>query len=356
MSFTSRPDSLDDCKIGADAPPQTQSIGIGTDQARIGDMGADRLSGGLTTMANFEQLESALQAALKPLKAGTLHVHMKIDNLRDRQINATASRPSDSINSLRVLCANGTIARPPSAEFPKDVWHFWKLPLKNLLALLQFYEIDGWRASDLSSIYLDGSNHRGSHSDSHSMHTAAVAASWDDARRALAREIGMDYDRVAKEMRVAQPAMAVAQQGTGRKRPRTAPEIAQPPHKKRKRCKGQALVKTTDQFMDAPVSGVMAVMPGKSALSSHTAAHTKLGWDATAEPCPKVKPTVIAVSSLHDGCEALHRSSNNSATESMVLSGSKRFKRRVSPPLSDTEPDTDKDAEAAIALARGGTQ
>ncbi|KAK4901933.1 hypothetical protein LTR49_027148 [Elasticomyces elasticus] len=344
MSSTSRPDSLDDCKISVDAPSQTQtqrSNGIGTDQARIGDMGADK-------------------TVLEPLQVRMQHFEMEIGNVRDHLFNKTAYRRSDNIRPLRVLCANGTIALPPSAEFqfPDNVWHFWTLPLKHRLALLQFYKIDGWRASDLISIYHDGSNHRGSHSDSHSMHTAAVDASRDDALRALARELGMDYDRVAKEMRVAQPAMDLAQQGTGRKRSRPAPEIAQPPHK-RKRCNGQALVKMTAQFMDAPVSGVMAVMSGNSALSSHAAAHTKLGWDATAEPSSKVKPTVIAVSSHHHDCMSLHASGNKSTTALMVLSGSKRspFKRRASSSSpSDTKPDTNKDAEAAIALARGGTQ
>ncbi|KAK5703374.1 hypothetical protein LTR17_022177, partial [Elasticomyces elasticus] len=118
-----------------------------------------------------------------------------------------------------------------------------------LLALLRFYKVDGWRASGSDSIYYVGSVHRGSHSDSHSTRTAAVDAFEDDARRTLTHELGIDYDRVAQEMRVAQPAMDVAQQGTGRKRPRTAPKVAQP-RKKTRRCEGQALVNTTDQLMD----------------------------------------------------------------------------------------------------------
>ncbi|KAK5729522.1 hypothetical protein LTS12_027336 [Elasticomyces elasticus] len=276
-------------------------------------------------MAYFEQLQSKVQTVLELMQ----HIKMVMENLQDRLSNKTAYHRGDTIRPLRVLYANRTIALPPSAEFqfPDNVWHFWTLPLEHLLALLQFYEIDVSRASDLNSIYHDGSKHRGSHSDSHSMHTAAVDAFRDDALRAL----------------------APCQQGTGRKRSRTAPGIAQLPHKKRKQSKGQALVKTTDQFMDAPV-----VMPGKSALSSHAAAHTKLDWDATAESSSKVEQTKTDASSPHHDCMSLHGSSKNSTTTSMVLSGSKRspVKTHTSPPPSDTDEDNDEDAEAAVALAR----
>ncbi|KAK5673873.1 hypothetical protein LTR17_027836, partial [Elasticomyces elasticus] len=131
MSFTSRPDSLDDCKISADAPSQTQtqrSNRIGTDQARIGDMGADKLCGGLTTTAYFEQLQNAVQTVLEPLQVRMQHFEMEIGNLRDCLFNKTAYRRSDNIRPLRVLCTNGNIALPPPAEFPDNVWHFWTLP------------------------------------------------------------------------------------------------------------------------------------------------------------------------------------------------------------------------------------
>ncbi|KAK6369455.1 hypothetical protein LTR81_028004, partial [Elasticomyces elasticus] len=357
MSSTSRPDSLDDCKISVNAPSQTQtqrSNGIGTDHARIEDMGADKLCDGLSAMACFEQLQSKLQTILERMQHLEMEMKMEMWNQRVRLFNKTAYLRGDNIRPLRVLCAPGIIALAPPAkfQFPDNVWHFWILPLKHLLALLQFYEIDGWRASDLNPTYHDGSNHRGSHSDSHSMHTAAVDAFRDDALRALARELGMDYDRVATEMRVAQPAMDVAQQGTGRKRSRTAPGIAQP-RKKTRRCEIQALINTTDQLMQIKVGDVTEVTLEDSASPSD-ATRTKLGWEATAESSSKAERRKIDASSPHHDCMSLHGSSNNSTTTSMVLSGSKRslMKRHAFPPSSDTEEDNDEDAEAAVALAR----
>ncbi|KAK5711096.1 hypothetical protein LTR17_018553 [Elasticomyces elasticus] len=243
-------------------------------------------------MAHFQSLERTVQTALGSLERSMLHIQMDIDNIRARQLNAGACRCGDSIRPLQVLRADGTSTCPPSAEFPKDVWHLWNLsrttisrfasPATNvaaenhLLVLLQFYQVDECRAWGSDSIYHLDSAEPGSHLHPQSTLAAAVDAFGSDARRALVRELGLDFDCVAREMLVAQRAIRNPQRVIQRKRTRVAATVDEPYSKKTRQCNDEEPGGTRTQLMDSSVRSVMEFMAKGPAPLSY-AASTKLG-------------------------------------------------------------------------------